>query len=138
MTYLGIMFSKRLCWTDHIKSRVHKCTYLLKKTKNLVGKKYGINPSRTMWTYEAIICPKLTYSCLVWSHSLNQTTINLLNRVQRLGLMGASQLLRSTPLAALETISENFPIRLQINTLAEATHCSTGGISFKLSQSHFR
>ncbi len=41
MTYLGIMFSKRLSWTDHIKSRVCKCTYLLKKTKNMVGKEWG-------------------------------------------------------------------------------------------------
>ncbi len=29
LTYLGIIFSKRLSWTDHIKSRVRKCTYLL-------------------------------------------------------------------------------------------------------------
>ncbi len=27
MTYLGIMFSKRLSWTDHIGSRVRKCTF---------------------------------------------------------------------------------------------------------------
>ncbi len=28
LTYLGITFSKRLSWTDHIKSRVRKCTCL--------------------------------------------------------------------------------------------------------------
>ncbi len=33
MTYLGIMFSKRLSWTNHIKSRVHQCTYLLHRPK---------------------------------------------------------------------------------------------------------
>ena len=33
MTYLGIMFRKRLSWTDHIKSRVRKCTYHLKKQR---------------------------------------------------------------------------------------------------------
>ena len=87
---------------SHEKSRVRKCTYRLNKTK--VEKEWGLNPARAMWIYEAIIHPKLTYGCLVWSQSLDQTNINLLNRVQRLGLMGASHFLRSTPLAALEAI----------------------------------
>ncbi len=55
MTYLGITFSKRLSWTDHIKSRVRKCTFLLNKTKNLVGKEWGKTPARALWLFEAII-----------------------------------------------------------------------------------
>ncbi len=125
LTYLGITLSKRLSWTDHIKSRVRKCTYLLNKTKNLVGKEWGLNPSRALWIFEAIIRPKLTYGCLVWSHSLNQTNNNLLNRVQRLGLMGASHSLRSTPLAALEMILGVLPICLHISALAEAARFRT-------------
>ncbi len=38
LTYLGIMFSKRLSLTDLIKSRVRKCKYLLNKAKNFVRK----------------------------------------------------------------------------------------------------
>ena len=127
LTYLGITFSKRLSWTDHIKSRVRKSTYLLNKTKNLVGKEWGLNPARALWIFKAIIRPKLTYGChcLVWSHSLNQTNNNLLNRVQKLGLMGASHSLRSTPLAALEVILGILPIRLHINALAEAARFRT-------------
>ena len=82
-------------------------------------------PARALWIFEAIIRPKLTYGCLVWSHSLNQTNNNLLNRVQRLGLMGASHSLRSTPLAALETIMGILPIRLHISALAEAAQFCT-------------
>ncbi len=44
LTYLGIILSKRLSWTDRLKSRVCKCTYLLNKTKKLVGKKWGKTP----------------------------------------------------------------------------------------------
>ncbi len=51
LTYLGITFSERLSWTEHIKSRVRKCTYLLNKAKNLVGKEWGLNPARALWIY---------------------------------------------------------------------------------------
>ncbi len=61
MTYLGIKFGKRLTWADHIKSRVHKCTFLLRKTKNFVGLSFAW----TLCIYEAIIHPKLSYSCIV-------------------------------------------------------------------------
>ena len=64
------------------------------------------------------MCPKLTYGCLVSGHSLTQTNINFLNRVQR--LMGASHSLYSTPLAALEGILGILPIYLHISALAEA------------------
>ena len=100
-------------------------TYLLNKTRNLVGKEWGLNPARALWIFEAIIRPKLTYGCLVWSHSLNQINNNLLNRVQRLGLMGASHSLRSSPLAALETILGILPICLHISALAEAARFCT-------------
>ena len=106
-------------------NRLRKCTYLLNKTKNLVEKEWGLNPARAMWIYEAIICPKLTYGCLVWSQSLDQTNINLLNRVQRLGLMGASHFLWSTPLAVLEAILGILQIRLHISALAEAARFRT-------------
>ncbi len=108
MTYVGITFRKRLNWTDHLKSRVRKCTYLLNKTQGLVGKVWGLNPAQALWIFEAIICPKLTYGCLVWSNSLNETTNNLLNRVQRLRLMGASHSLRSTLLPTPPTWSSAF------------------------------
>ncbi len=96
-----------------------------KQAKNLVGKEWGLNPAQALWIFEAIIHPKITYGCLVWSHSLNQTNNNLLNRVQRLGLMGASHSLRSTPLAALETILGTIPIRLHISAQLEAARFRT-------------
>ena len=85
----------------------------------------GVGPRSALWIFDAIIRPKLTYSCLVWSHILSQTNNNLLKRVQRLGLMGASHSLRSTPLAALETIMGTLPIRLHISALAEAARFRT-------------
>ncbi len=85
----------------------------------------GLNPAQALWIFEAIIRPKLTYGCLVWSHSLNQTNKNLLNRVQRLGLVGASHSLRSTPLAALEAILGILLIRLHISAPAEAARFRT-------------
>ncbi len=41
MTYLEITFSKRLIWTNHIKSRVHNYTCLLNRTKKLSEKNGG-------------------------------------------------------------------------------------------------
>ena len=125
MTYLEITFSKRLLWTDHIKSRVRNYTCLLNRTKNFVGKEWGLNPAWAIWIFEAIIIPKLTYGCLVWSHNLNQTNNNLLNRVQRHRLMGASHSLRSFPLAAMETILGILPICLHISALAEVAQFRT-------------
>ena len=104
---------------------MRKCTFCLNKTKNLVGKEWGLNPAQGLWIYESIICPKLTYGSLVWGHSLTQININLLNTVQRLGLMGASHSLCPTPLAALERMLDILPIQLHISDLAEEARFRT-------------
>ena len=104
LTYLGVTFNKRLSWTPHIKSRVKKCTYLLHKTKNLVGKEWGLCPQRALWIYEAIVRPKLTYGCLVWGSRVGKTDEARLKRVQRMGIKGATHALRSTPLAGMKVV----------------------------------
>ena len=39
------------------------------------------SPAWALWIFEAIICPKLSYGCSVWSHSLNRTNKNHINKV---------------------------------------------------------
>ncbi len=126
MTYLRITFSKRLSRTDHIKSR-YANVFTFQKDQKFCWKRMGVNVKPysgivDIWSH---IVPKFTYGCLVWSHSLNCTNINLQNRVQRLGLTGASHSLWSTALAALETILGILPICLHMSALALATRFRT-------------
>ena len=81
------------------------------------------------WIYKAVVRPKITYGCVIWSHSIKQKEIDKLRRLQRLAMLAITQPLRSTPTLGLEVMLGWVPLDLHaveigLNTYYRIKHDS--------------
>ena len=117
--YLGIIFDKRLSWTEHIKTQAKKAKAALMVSKRMVGKHWGLNPKTTHWAYTAIVRPLLTYGAIIWAPGINKKGNNLiLTRIQRLACKMVTSGMHSTPTAGMEILLELRPIEMEIKAAA--------------------
>ena len=73
MKYLGLTISKRLTWTNHVDHKLKQCGYLLHKTRNVIGREWGLSPDKIMWMHTAVVRPRISYAAVVWVHTINLT-----------------------------------------------------------------
>ena len=83
LRYLGITIAKRLTWTAHVERKIKQCNYLLHKSRNVVGREWGLSPAKVLWIPTAIIHPRISYGAMVWAHSICKTTEVKIERIQR-------------------------------------------------------
>jgi len=68
------------------------------------------------WAYADIVCPSLTYGCLVWVKAIEKEGIKKdLTRLKRLVLLSFGHFRKSTLTAGLEVISYVRPLDLHIH-----------------------
>ena len=119
MRYLGVTLNKRLNTTPHIQDKIRKVAYLQNKIYQIIGREWGLNPSRTLWVHTAIIRPKITYGSIVWADKLKPTHNKKLNTIQRRSLCQTIQpTFRSTPTQGMEIIMGLIPLNLHIRETA--------------------
>jgi hypothetical protein len=71
--------------------------------RKAIGKTWGINPNIALWTYKAILLPKLMYAAIVWWPMVSRVEIrNLLRSLQGNYLRAAVGAMKTTPMEALE------------------------------------
>ena len=117
--YLGVTIDKNLTFGEHLESVTKKAMYTLFHIKKLVGKDWGASPKVLKWTYEAMVVPVVTYGCLVWIKNISKVTyLKKLRRVQGLALRTILGAQRSTPLAAMEVVTNTLPLDLVLEEKA--------------------
>ena len=82
--------------------------------RNSIGKEWGPGPEQIMWIWESVVKPTILYGSIVWAHSLNTTMRNMLNKLQRLALMGMGHFRQSTPETGLDVIMGIVPLELAV------------------------
>jgi hypothetical protein len=88
-----------------------------------MGTTWGPTPAITLWLYNGIVRPAITYGAAVWAHRASHSgNAHKLKRVQRLGMLRVSPMRRNTPTAGLEVILDVPPLSLYIQSLASATY----------------
>ncbi len=117
LKYLGVEIQRSLSWSRHINERVDMGRKLLYKCKNLVSRRWGLNPEKMSWIYKAIVRPKLTYGALVWGTHIKLSDLKKLEKVQRMALTSIAQPLRSAPTAGLEAMKGWLPLDLLIKKI---------------------
>ncbi len=115
--YLGVIIDDKLSWKEHINSRVAKCKAILMATQNMVGKTWGLTPIKVRWLYNTVICPVLTYGCLVWGHAANSFS-GKLQQLQRMALVAMTGCIRTTPTKGLNVICDLIPLEFRIKRIA--------------------
>ena len=109
--YLGITLDRQLFWKTHILLKIDAAKKLLYKLKSVAHKDWGPTHLLMRWAYLGIIRPMLTYGALVWAHEIKSTDIRgKLQVLNRLALSLCTQVPKSTPNVALETILNVAPL----------------------------
>ena len=114
LKYLGVTFTQRLFWTKHVAQQLIKCRKILHMARKMVGKTWGLTPSKILWIYTAIVRPTLSYGCLIWAHKIPKTLVDSLRRLQRMCIKLMMPCLRSTPTAGLEVMLGIKPLELHL------------------------
>ncbi len=97
--YLGILLDGKFTLGPHIREKAKRAIRLLYRFRTLMGQMWGPSPFLMSWVLTGIVCPKVTYSAIVWA--IKTTNYKHLGSVQRLGMLVMTHVCRSTPTAGL-------------------------------------
>jgi ribonuclease HI len=128
LKYLGLLLDRKLNWGPHIDFRVKKSCMIYGQCRRAIGQRWGLSPKSVHWLYTMVVVPVLTYGSIVWWRKAQQCTVILkLNHLQRLGLLGITGAMVTTPTAALEVITGLIPLHILVESTARAElyrlHC---------------
>ena len=113
--YLGLILDSKLTWNSHLDYVVQKATNSLWMCRSMIGNTWSPSPKMALWMYKAIVRPMISYGASVWwSKTLETTTQNKLNKLQRLAMLICTRSMRSTPTVALEKLVGLTPLHLWI------------------------
>jgi hypothetical protein len=120
--YLGVLVDRKLSWMPHVLIKVKKAKIHLMMLHRGMGTTWGSCPAVTLWLYNGVVKPALTYGSVVWARrTTTLTAIRKLNSVQRLGMMMAAPMRLKTPTAGLEILLGVPPLAMHIQQLAVNT-----------------
>ena len=117
--YLGITLDRKLNFKQHIEEKIAKGKRFLYNVKKATSKIWGLKPKMMLWAYKAMVRPMISYGAIVWGHKVASFS-DKLNRLQRLAMLSAAWVFRSTPTAGLEVIMGLEPLELYIKGTQEA------------------
>ena len=111
--YLGVLLDAKLTWGPHIEFKTRQATACLMQCRRVIGSTWGINPSRAMWLYKAMIRPILAHAALVWVNALEKKVVqDRLAKFQRLACLMITSAFPGTPTAGMEAALDLPPLDL--------------------------
>ncbi|XP_055714730.1 uncharacterized protein LOC129808847 [Phlebotomus papatasi] len=117
--YLGILLDQRLTWKKHLEDRITSATRSFFSCRRLLGRSWGLSPKITLWMYQAIVRPLISYGAVVWWPRVQYKNSALaLQRLQRLACIAITGSIRTAPTAALEVLLSLPPLPLYIKAEA--------------------
>jgi len=67
---------------------------------------WGLRPKVVHWLYVSIVRPSVTFASLVWWPGCQTASAKKeLNKIQRLGYLGITRAMRTTPTSAVEALT---------------------------------
>ena len=119
--YLGVNLDSKLSFLSHIKSLKAKCFNKVSNLQRFTGKKWGIRPTISKWSYTSITRPALLYGSFIWGESLKKKSYsNIMNKAEGLALRTVTRSLKSTPLYSLYPMIDS-PIQFKATESALLT-----------------
>ena len=120
-TYLGVTFDKRMTWKSHITKAETKARRKLAILRKLAGTTWGANEKTLKTVYQGSVRPHLEYGSTAWS-TCAKTTQQALDKVQNQALRIITGAMRSTPIKAMEQLTNIQPLnqRREAKIMAQA------------------
>ena len=104
-TYLGVKFDPRLTWNAQVEQCRNKGLHRTALLKKLAGSDWGADHSILRKAYTGYVRPVLEYGIAAWG-STADSHFQKISKVQNQNLRIITGAMRSTPILAMETISE--------------------------------
>lgn len=119
--YLGLTYDCKHNWNSQVNTRTRKACMTLGQCRRAIGRTWGLSPKCAHWLYTMIVRPTLTYGAVVWWKKAKQKSVIVrLNHLQRLGLLGITGAMHTTPTAALESLCGLKPLHIVIEEEARS------------------
>jgi ribonuclease HI len=119
--FLGLTLDCKLSWKPHLETRIKKACMTFGQCRRAIGRTWGLTPKVIHWLYTSVVRPILSYGAVTWWQTAQQkTVIAKLNHLQRLGLLGMTGAMSTTPTAALECLCGLVPLHIFVEAEARA------------------
>ncbi|KAF8625360.1 hypothetical protein AX15_005427 [Amanita polypyramis BW_CC] len=118
--YLGFFFDEELNFKIHIQCYVNKAFSVLNAMRMLGNSIEGFTPSKRKLVFSACIWSIATYGTALWFNKNAKGTkqkVNALNKVKNMGMRWITGAFSTTPITALEVISQTPPLLAQLNII---------------------
>jgi len=124
--YSGVILDSKLTCQAHLMSKYNKALSTFWQCKRIVGKIWGIAPKIAQCIYVAIIRPMSTVWWLGVELRVAKTMLGRLQHLECLAITGA---IRTTPMAATETLSglPSLDIYITGEVMNSCYHMTTSG-----------
>jgi len=130
--YLGVTIDPRRSFWNHIISISDKSTEMLKRLRSMTSANWGINQITSLVIYKAVFLPKITYAASIWQKALElKCLINKLGSIQRQALIAITSAYKTTSTAALQVISGQLPLDLEVRRFVLRRALKTSDITYQ-------
>lgn len=121
--FLGISLDAKLSMKAHIERTCNNALRSLFAARAVVKRHWGLSPKMSLWLYNQVILPRITYGALTWWNKAQKVTIAAqLNKVQRVALLMITGAMKTTPTLALNVALNIPPLEMRIFSLALASY----------------
>ena len=113
--YLRIFLDRRLFWRTHLDTKITKAKKFLMQVSSITQKTWGPKLKLMNWVWENIVRAALIYGSLAWGHVVQMPFFrDKLRSINRLGMSTYTSFPKSSPVRAIERLTDTFPLHLYI------------------------
>lgn len=110
--YLGLVLDAKLLWSPHILHVKEKCDRGINMLKFVAKRRYGATPAIALMFYRAYIRSIIDYGCVFYASSA-KSNLSVLDRLQYKALRISTGSMRSSPIQAILSETQELPLRLR-------------------------
>jgi len=129
--YLGVTIDPRRSFWEHVLSISDKSTDMFKRLRSMTSANWGVDQSTSMVIYKAVFLPRITYAGSIWQNALKlKCSITKLGSSQRQALLAITSAYKTTSTAALQVLSGQLPLDLEVRRLVLRRSLKTNVITY--------
>lgn len=128
--YLGVIIDPRRSYREHVEDISHKSKEMFTRLRSMTSANWGVEQSTSLVIYKAVFLPRITYTAFIWQKALElKCSIKTLGSIQRDALRAITGAYRTTSTAALQVISGQLPLDLEVKRFVLRRSLKTNDIT---------
>lgn len=130
--YLGVIIDPRRSYREHVEDISHKSKEMFTRLRSMTSANWGVEQRTSLVIYKGIFLPRITYAASIWQKALElKCSIKTLGSTQRDALRAITGAYRTTSTAALQVISGQLPLDLEVKRFVLRRSLKTNDITYQ-------